>query len=86
MEPTMEPTAEPTNAPAEAFVEGIIDEIKDFMFIINTDTASYAFPIEEGKPDMSSLKKGDKIKVIYTGELSEIDPFTGEVISVEKVQ
>ena len=57
------------------------------MFIITTDDgAAYEFPIDEEHPvDVSQIKEGDKVKITYTGELSEVDAFTGEVVSVEKI-
>ena len=30
------------------------------------------------------VEEGDQVQVTYTGEVSEVDPFTGTVISVEK--
>ena len=75
-------------AEKEENVTGTIDEIKDFMFTITAeDGASYAFPIDgEQTIDISQFKEGDKVKVTYKGELSEIDAFTGEVLSVEKCE
>lgn len=74
-------------AEKEKSVTGTVDEIKDFMFIITTDDgAAYEFPIDEEHPvDVSQIKEGDKVKITYTGELSEVDAFTGEVLSVEKI-
>lgn len=69
-------------------VEGTVDEIKDFMFTIETGNGvAYSFPIDEEHPvDLSGISAGDKVKVSYNGELSEVDAFTGEVLSVEKVK
>lgn len=66
-------------------VEGTVDEIKDFMFVI-TDSkgTSYSFAFEEKPDGLEKVKVGDNVTVKYTGTLSEIDPFVGEVISVEK--
>ncbi len=74
-------------AEKEKSVTGTVDEIKDFMFIITTDDgAAYEFPIDEEHPvDVSQIKEGDKVKITYKGELSEVDAFTGEVVSVEKI-
>ena len=37
------------------------------------------------KPEgLSEVKDGDEVVVHYTGELSEVDTFTGEILSVEK--
>lgn len=66
---------------------GTIDEIKDFMFIVTAeDGNSYALPFEEMPKGLEGLKAGDKVTVTYTGELSVVDTFNGEIISVEKVQ
>lgn len=66
-------------------ITGTIDEMKDFMFTMKAEDGEfYSFPIEGGKPDMSDFKVDDKITVTYTGQLSVVDAFTGEIISVEK--
>lgn len=66
-------------------VSGTVDEIKDFMFVIETpEGAFYSFPISsDGQIDLSDITVGDEIVVEYEGTLSEIDSFTGEVLSVE---
>lgn len=46
--------------------------------------ASYAFTFDGEKPaGLDDAKIGDKVTVTYTGEISEVDPFEGEVLSVE---
>lgn len=66
-------------------VEGTVDEIKDFMFVITESKGtSYSFTFEEKPDGLEKVKVGDNVTVKYTGTLSEIDPFVGEVISVEK--
>lgn len=67
-------------------VSGTVEEIKDFMFIIEAeDGAYYSFPrSEEDSFDMSGISVGDEIVVEYEGTISEVDPFEGTVISVEK--
>ena len=35
---------------------------------------------------LSDVKNGDTVTVTYTGELSEVDAFTGTVISVKKAE
>lgn len=70
----------------ESSITGTISEIKDFMFVI-TDSKdnAYSFTFEGTKPEgLSSVKEGDTVKVVYTGELDEIEAFTGTVISVTK--
>ena len=36
------------------------------------------------KEQAPEFRVGDTVKVTYTGEISEVDPFNGTVISVEK--
>lgn len=71
----------------ENTVTGIITEIKDFMFVIEDDAGmAYGFTFEGDMPKgLENVTEGDEVIVTYTGEVSEVDAFTGEVISVEKV-
>lgn len=68
---------------------GKLDEKKDFMFVVtDDDDVSYQFSIDssaapEGYDDVA---EGDSVTVTYTGTLSEVDPFEGTVISVEKAK
>lgn len=69
----------------EKTITGTIDEIKDFMFIITDESgAAYEFSFETAPEGLENVAGGDTVKVTYTGEISEIDPFNGTVISVEK--
>ena len=62
-----------------------IDEIKDFMFVITDESgAAYEFSFETAPEGLENVAGGDTVKVTYTGEISEVDPFNGTVISVEK--
>ena len=73
------------NTDTEQTVTGTIDEIKDFMFVITDDSGnSYEFSFETKPDGLDNVQAGDKVKVTYTGELSEVDAFTGKIISVEK--
>ena len=63
----------------EKTITGTIDEIKDFMF-----GAAYEFSFETAPEGLENVAGGDTVKVTYTGEISEVDPFNGTVISVEK--
>lgn len=73
------------NTDTEQTVTGTIDEIKDFMFIVTDDSDnSYEFSFETKPDGLDNVQAGDKVKVTYTGELSEVDAFTGKIISVEK--
>lgn len=66
-------------------VTGVMEEIKDFMFIVTDDNGtSYAIGFEEKPEGLDEVKVGDKVVVTYTGTLSEVDGFTGEVFMVEK--
>ena len=65
---------------------GTMDEMKDFMFVVLDDKqVPYAFDLaEDSDLDLSGIAAGDRVVVTYEGELSEVDPFEGTVISVEK--
>lgn len=64
---------------------GILEEKKDFMFIITGEqNEAYAISFEEAPENYDQLNAGDKVILEYTGELSEIDSFTGEIISLKK--
>ena len=69
----------------EKTITGTIDEIKDFMFIITDESgAAYEFSFETAPEGLENVAGGETVKVTYTGEISEVDPFNGTVISVEK--
>lgn len=71
----------------EKTMTGMLDEIKDFMFVIKVDEDTYyAFNFEKKPDGLDQLKVGDNITVTYTGEVTEIDAFTGKIISVEKAE
>lgn len=64
---------------------GTVEEIKDFMFIVTDDNGiSYELSFDTKPQGLDGVSNGDKVKVTYTGELSEVDAFTGTIISVEK--
>lgn len=66
---------------------GTIDEIKDFMFVVtDKNDTSYGFTFEEKPEGLENVSNGDTVTVKYTGTVSEVDPFEGEVISVEKTK
>ena len=67
---------------------GTLDEVKDFMFIVTgEDGTCYEFTFDEEKPEgLDSVNVGDKVTVTYTGTASEVDPFDGEVLSVEAAE
>ena len=82
-----ETTAEPEESTEEKVLTGTIDEIKDFMFVITdeNDTA-YSFTFEEKPEGLENVSNGETVTVKYTGTISEVDPFEGEVLSVEKTK
>ena len=66
---------------------GKLEEKKDFMFVVtDDDDVSYQFSIDSSTaPEgYDNVAEGDSVTVTYTGTLSEVDPFEGTVISVEK--
>ena len=77
--------AESTEQTADVQNTATIDEIKDFMFVITDESgAAYEFSFETAPEGLENVAGGDTVKVTYTGEISEVDPFNGTVISVEK--
>ena len=71
----------------EKKLTGTIDEIKDFMFVItDKNDTPYSFTFEEKPEGLENVSEGDTVTVKYTGTISEVDPFDGEVISVEKTE
>ncbi len=79
---------EGAEASEQSTLTGTLDEVKDFMFVVtDSEGTPYAFPFEGEKPSgLEDLKSGDEVIVTYTGELSEVDNFEGEIISIEKVK
>lgn len=68
-------------------VTGTIDDIKDFMFVVTDENDTpYSFTFEEKPEGLESVNNGDTVTVKYTGTISEVDPFEGEVLSVEKTK
>ena len=70
----------------EHVLTGTVEEKKDFMLVVADDSGDeYALTIDGGKPEgWDDAAVGDRVNVTYTGELSVVDPFNGEVLSVEK--
>ena len=67
-------------------VSGTIESIEDFQFVsYDEDDNYYQFSFEETPKGLDKVKVGDTVMVTYTGTVSEVDPFLGEVISVDKV-
>lgn len=76
------------SASEQSTLTGTIDEIKDFMFVVtDSEGRAYAFSFEGDKPKgLDELAVGDEVIVTYTGELSEVDHFDGQILSIEKVK
>ena len=54
------------------------------LFIITTDDGeAYSIGFETAPEGYDQLKAGDSVVMEYTGELSVVDAFTGEVISLK---
>lgn len=71
----------------EKELTGTIDEIKDFMFVVTDENDTpYSFTFEEKPEGLENVSNGDAVTVKYTGTISEVDPFEGEVLSVEKAK
>ena len=70
----------------EHVLSGTVEEKKDFMLVVADDNGDeYALTIDGDKPEgWDDAAVGDRVDVTYTGELSVVDPFTGEVLSVTK--
>ena len=69
----------------EKELTGTIEDIKDFMFdITDANGACYSFTFDKKPEGLENVSNGDNVTVKYTGTISEVDPFEGEVISVEK--
>ena len=71
----------------EKELTGTIDEIKDFMFVItDKNDTPYSFSFEKKPEGLENVSNGDTVTVKYTGTISEVDPFDGEILSVEKIK
>ena len=62
--------------PAEAH-----SETRRVLALAETKYRNIGYSVPEG---LENVAGGDTVKVTYTGEISEVDPFNGTVISVEK--
>ena len=72
----------------EKTLTGTLDEVKDFMFVVTDDNGdSYALAVEGGAPEgLAEQEPGSRVTVTYTGELSVVDSFTGQVLSVKAAE
>ena len=78
-------TQKTEEAEEEKTLTGTLDEVKDFMFVVTDDKGdSYALTFDGETPEgLAEQKIGSRVTVTYTGELSVVDAFTGQVLSVE---
>ena len=75
------------NPDGNSTISGEVDEIKDYMFVLETGSdRSYAFPVENGYLELRGIREDDWVTITYSGELSEVRAFDGELISVEKIR
>lgn len=83
-----QPKTEEAAGSEERTLTGTLDEVKDFMFVVTGDNGgSYAFTTGAEKPEgLAEQEAGSEVTVTYTGELPVVDPFEGEVLSVEKAE
>lgn len=73
-----------SSADASEFT-GTVEEIKDFMLVVtDANDTSYAFTFESKPDGLEDVAVGDTVTVTYTGTVSEVDGFDGEILSVEK--
>ena len=64
---------------------GTFMEKKDFMFtLLDTEGVYYGFNFDVKPENYNELNNGDIVRVTYTGTISEVDPFDGEILSIEK--
>lgn len=71
----------------EQTLTGTLDEVKDFMIVVtDQEGVSYALNFEEKPEGLADVSVGDSVTVTYTGELSEIDAFTGTILRVEPAE
>ena len=64
---------------------GTFMEKKDFMFtLLDADGVYYGFNFDVKPENYDELNNGDVVRVTYTGTISEVDPFEGEILSIEK--
>ena len=71
----------------EKTVTGTFMEKKDFMFTIQDERGHYFGFNFDVKPDnYADFDNGDIVTVTYTGTITEVDPFDGEILSIEKVK
>ena len=61
-------------------------EEKELTGTIDDKDTPYSFNFDEKPDGLEGVASGDKVTVKYTGTISEVDPFEGKIISVEKAE
>lgn len=68
-------------------VTGTFMDKKDFMFTIQDEKGHYWGFNFDVKPDnYDDFENNDIVTVTYTGTVTEVDPFDGEILSIEKIK
>ena len=68
-------------------VTGTFMEKKDFMFTVQDKRGHYfGFNFDVKPENYEDFENGDIVKVTYTGTITEVDPFEGEILSIEKIK
>ena len=68
-------------------VTGTFMEKKDFMFTVQDERGHYfGFNFDVKPENYEEFENGDIVKVTYTGTITEVDPFEGEILSIEKIK
>ena len=71
----------------QKMVTGTFMDKKDFMFTILDERGHYyGFNFDVKPADYPNVENGDIVTVTYTGTVTEVDPFDGEIISIEKIK
>lgn len=68
-------------------VTGTFMDKKDFMFTIQDEKGHYlGFNFDLEPENYEDLENGNIVTVTYTGTVTEVDPFEGEILSIEKIK
>ena len=68
-------------------VTGTFMEKRDFMFTVQDERGHYfGFNFDVKPENYEDFENGDIVKVTYTGTITEVDPFEGEILSIEKIK
>ena len=66
---------------------GTLMEKKDFMFTVQDERGHYlGFNFDMKPENYEDFENGDIVKVTYTGTITEVDPFEGEILMIEKIK